>query len=251
MNQNSIKVFDCSLSGTANNLALDEALVVEANNGNISACLRFWTPNEIAVILGKGLKIEKEVNINACRQDKIAVYKRCSGGGAVVLSPKTLCFSFVLFFDQNKVLRDLNKSYKYFCGIVSEAFFKLGLPLEFEPICDLVSNGRKVSGNAQARKRIAVLHHGTLIIDEFSNLMSKYLAHPSKEPNYRNNRPHDEFVISLKEAGCIAIPDEIKKAIVTASGFEYKYENVPAEILAKAKEFAGEKYENLIETIQV
>jgi lipoate-protein ligase A len=31
--------------------------------------------------------------------------------------------------------------------------------------------------------------------------MSKYIKHPSKEPDYRQGRSHDEFVTSLQQQG--------------------------------------------------
>ncbi|MEM7182750.1 MAG: hypothetical protein AAF518_17685 [Spirochaetota bacterium] len=59
---------------------------------------------------------------------------------------------------------------------------------------------RKVSGNAQFRKRDCLVHHGTFILDEsIITKISSYLPHPPEEPDYRQQRNHRSFLASLPE----------------------------------------------------
>ena len=59
-------------------------------------------------------------------------------------------------------------------------------------------NGLKFSGNSQQRKRRYFLHHGTLLCGCDISLMPKYLHPPERQPDYRQNRPHAEFVAAFK-----------------------------------------------------
>ena len=66
-----------------------------------------------------------------------------------------------------------------------------------EGISDLTLNGRKISGNAQQRKRRHFLHHGTLLCGMDLELVSRYLRSPEREPTYRGHRSHGDFVANL------------------------------------------------------
>ena len=66
---------------------------------------------------------------------------------------------------------------------------------------DLVVKGagraRKISGNALRVRRQSVLYHGTLL-DEFPlELVGQLLRHPPREPEYRHQRTHGEFLTNL------------------------------------------------------
>jgi lipoate-protein ligase A len=66
-----------------------------------------------------------------------------------------------------------------------------------EGTSDLAVNGVKFSGNAQQRKRRYFLHHGTLLCGCDLRLVAKYLNAPERQPEYRRNRSHAEFVMNL------------------------------------------------------
>jgi lipoate-protein ligase A len=61
--------------------------------------------------------------------------------------------------------------------------------------------GRKISGNAQAQRRRALIVHGTLLVDFDYGLAEKVLRYPMREPDYRKRRSHREFLVSLRELG--------------------------------------------------
>jgi len=64
-------------------------------------------------------------------------------------------------------------------------------------ISDLAIDARKFSGNAQYRKSRALLIHGTFLLDFDLSLIGRYLQLPSKQPAYRQNRSHLEFLTKL------------------------------------------------------
>jgi lipoate---protein ligase len=71
-------------------------------------------------------------------------------------------------------------------------------------ITDLAIGDLKFSGNAQRRKRRALIFHGTFLLNFDLELVSRLLAKPSKEPDYRVGREHGNFLMNLNvDAACI------------------------------------------------
>jgi len=62
---------------------------------------------------------------------------------------------------------------------------------------DYVLGERKVGGNSQSIVKDAWLHHTSFLWDYEEENMS-YLTLPSKKPDYRGERDHDEFLLKLK-----------------------------------------------------
>src|SRR5205823_1074606 len=89
---------DLTLPTLADNLALDEALLLEAEAGRAGEVLRLWEYPRPAVVLGAGCRIAEEVDVAACRADDVPIARRASGGGTVLLGSGCLCFSLVLAY---------------------------------------------------------------------------------------------------------------------------------------------------------
>jgi lipoate-protein ligase A len=88
-------------------------------------------------------------------------------------------------------------------------------------ISDLAIAGRKCAGNAQQRKRTHLLHHGTLLCSFDLNLMARYVAHPPREPDYRKQRSHLDFVTNLS-VSIDAVKEQIAgawQAVQSTSGW--------------------------------
>lgn len=61
----------------------------------MSDCLRLWTTSETFIVMGRGGRAEDECHVAACARDGVAILKRASGGGTVLLAPGGLHFSLV------------------------------------------------------------------------------------------------------------------------------------------------------------
>ncbi|MGL4549605.1 MAG: lipoate--protein ligase family protein [Gemmataceae bacterium] len=182
---------DLTLPTPAENLALDEALLLDAEAGG-GEVLRFWELPALAAVLGSGGVVADDVLVAACAADGVPVVRRSSGGGTVLLGPGCLCFSLVLRYDRHPALGEINASYRLILDTILDALRVPGAALE--GICDLAVAGRKFSGNAQQRKRDHLLHHGTLLYGFDLGLVSRYLTLPPRRPEYRAGRDHGDFV---------------------------------------------------------
>ncbi len=88
--------YDVTLPSPAEDLALDEAMLIEADEGRGSPAVRFWEPRDYAVILGASCRLGNDVQLDACRADGVPILRRSSGGGTVVIGPGTLNVSVIL-----------------------------------------------------------------------------------------------------------------------------------------------------------
>jgi lipoate-protein ligase A len=93
---------------------------------------------------------------------------------------------------------------------------------------------RKFSGNSQRRHKSYLLFHGTFLLDFDLTLINKYLKFPSRQPEYRVNRSHGDFLMNLN------LPAEVVKAAMREQWqAEEALQNLPLENIFK---LAHEKY---------
>jgi lipoate-protein ligase A len=191
-----MNAFDYTPPTPEENLALDEALLLEAERQpGFGETLRFWELSTEAVVLGSGGIIAHDVQVTACETAGIPILRRSSGGGTVLLGPGCLCFSLVLRYDRHPALGEIGSSYRWILDTVMDGLRLPGLALQ--GICDLTWGDRKFSGNAQQRKRDHLLHHGTILYAFDLPRVAQFLTLPPRRPDYRSDRPHDDFVCNL------------------------------------------------------
>ena len=181
--------------GAQNNLELDRSLFQSLEAREEAQTLRMWESPVAVVVLGRSGVIARDVVEDACVADGVAILRRDSGGGAVLLGPGCLNYSLLLSLGRHPELRDVRASYGLILGCLIQA---LAIPgLEIRGLSDLAIRGRKVSGNAQRRGYRALVHHGTLLYALDPGLAKKYLKEPLRQPDYRQNRRHVEFLCNL------------------------------------------------------
>src|SRR5262249_37523848 len=151
--------------------------------------LRFWESSGYAAVLGRSGEAERDPDLALCNRDGLAVLRRRSGGGAVVVGPGCLCFALVLSLERRPELQNVGPSYRLILEPLARA-----LGVEFEARSDLALGGRKVSGSAQRRARRALLHHGTVLYDFDLARIERYLREPARQPASRPGRRHRELV---------------------------------------------------------
>ena len=190
---------DLTLSSPEENILYDEVLLKLADSGEGGEVLRFWESPKVFVVLGRIGKVEEDVFEEATKRDGISLLRRSSGGGTVLQGPGCFNYTLVLSKDRHVFLADLRKSYEYIFEKVIGALAALGVQAEYKPISDLVlkSSQMKFSGNAQHRGRKFILHHGTFLCGFDLALAERYLRIPREMPEYRQARPHAQFITNL------------------------------------------------------
>ncbi len=216
---------DLTLPTPAGNLACDEALLDAAEEQGGPAVLRFWESPVHFVVLGYANKAAEEANLEACRAAGVPVLRRCSGGGTVLQGPGCLNYSVILPINAAPELQSITATNQYVMSRHRDAVAQLlGGKVSIEGDTDLAAGDLKFSGNAQRRKREWLLFHGTFLVDFDLGLIEKFLRPPSRQPAYRQQRPHAEFVTRLKLGRA-----ELKHALGEAWGANTALENLPSQ----------------------
>jgi lipoate-protein ligase A len=179
------------------NLALDEALLLEAEDGKAGEVLRLWEWPLPAVVLGAAGRLAEDVDEAACRGESVPILRRASGGGTVLLGSGCLIFSLVLAYERSAALTEIVPSYRFILGRIRDALADVVPGVEVVGTSDLAAGGRKFSGNSQQRKRSHLLHHGTLLYRFDAAAVGRYLRSPARQPAYRQGRSHEDFLMNL------------------------------------------------------
>jgi lipoate---protein ligase len=213
-----------SLDSLADNLALDEALLLAAEEGASGPVLRIWECSRRCVVLGAGCNLTADVDESACLADGVPILRRGSGGGTVLLGAGCLLYSLVLACDEAPALKQIGSSY---CYILNRMCKALAVPgLRIAGTSDLAVGSQKVSGNAQQRKRRFLLHHGTILHAFDAASAGRYLRMPGRQPSYRQQRPDVEFLTNLP-----LTPDEIVWRLRQEFGADRERTEWPSELV--------------------
>lgn len=181
------------------NVALDECLLLEAEAGSADVqVIRFWDARAPFVVLGRSSKAKQEVQLELAHQENIPVVRRCSGGATVMADKGCIFYSVLLSLETSPHLRMLDQAHQFVMGKILQAVQQLRPEARLDGTCDIVVGDRKVSGNSLRVQRNWMLYHGTLLVDMDLKLISKYLRHPPREPEYRGGREHAEFLANLE-----------------------------------------------------
>ena len=231
-----MKYLDLSYTTPERNLACDELLLELGESGlGDCDCLRLWVPPSPFVVVGYANKVETEVHADRCAQLGIPVRRRVSGGGTVVLTPGCLAYAVVLAVDALPELASITGTARYVLTRVAAAVETvIHRPVAIEGDSDLAVDGLKFAGNAQRRKKRCALFHGTLLLADEGALIQHLLPMPSKQPQYRQARPHQEFIRGLGVGA-----EELKTALRQALEAHEPAEPPPLDALDA---LAREKY---------
>jgi lipoate-protein ligase A len=193
-----MKYLDLTFADGARNLACDELLLTLCEAGAIDQTLRLWEPCEYFAVLGHSNRIASEINIAACAAENVPIFRRSSGGGAVLQGPGCLNYSLVLENAPRGALGDIAASFKRVLEPHRRLLSRmLSREVDIEGTSDLTLAGRKFSGNSQYRKTAYTLYHGTFLIGLDFSIIEKCLRMPSRKPAYRASRAHADFLTHL------------------------------------------------------
>ena len=230
-----MKSLDLTLPSPAENLACDEALLDWREEQGGEDILRFWESPEPFVVVGYANKIQAEVNVANCEARKVPIFRRCSGGGTVLQGPGCLNYALILQMEKNPRLASISGANKYIMERNREAIQSAaGHAPSIRGHTDLVFSHRKFSGNSQRRHKSFLLFHGTFLLNFDLPLIGEFLTFPSRQPDYRDSRSHDDFLVNLNLSAAA-----IKGALEKEWGADLPLESPPLERISK---LAREKY---------
>ena len=128
--------------------------------------LYLWK-NRRTVVIGQNQNPFSECNVEALEADGGYLMRRRTGGGAVYHDDGNINFSFVVpksYYDQARQF-----------SVIQRAVAAFGIASELSGRNDILTEGRKFSGNAFSKGRYQDLHHGTILIKGNMEDLQRYL----------------------------------------------------------------------------
>lgn len=209
----------CKIRSPYSNLAIEEAIALNLTKHNMIGGIRLWK-NPPTIVLGLSENPELTIvpkvisdfrsymtsgKLNKYPKDNqnVLLARRASGGGTVFQNPTgNINYSIYVNLEKRKELFAVKDSYQILLGLVTSALDKQQVNAGSHGKSDITVSEdgvlKKISGNAQFRKKNCIVQHGTLILEEaLITNVSGLLLHPPEEPEYRKARKHRDFLTSL------------------------------------------------------
>jgi lipoate-protein ligase A len=207
------RLIDDDSTDVYQNLALDEAIARHAANQiEKSNTIRFWR-SEKAVVIGRFQCVHKEVNFSYCSEEKIAIARRFTGGGAVFHDKGNLNFSICADRAEKYISKTLKEIYELFIGSMATSLQSIDIPAQYD---------LKITGTAGWLKRGVAFLHGTLLINSDLHMLRKCLSPQKGQPVFLRDKTRvrcmeskRDFVTNITEVVEDCPSDEtIKNAII-------------------------------------
>ncbi len=229
----------------ASNMALDEA-VLRLNKGKDIGTVRFYSWKPKAISIGYFQGIREETDIEKCSASGVDVVRRITGGGAVYHDDE-LTYSIIVDEKHPKISDNILDSYDFLCNGIVLGLKRLGISSEFKPINDIISGGKKISGNAQTRRLGNVLQHGTILRTVDVRTMFDLLLVPDEKIRDKMISAVEERVTSIAQELSQEIEhDMIQKAMIEgfseALGVELVLQKITSEEKELMEKIRREKY---------
>lgn len=195
--------------------------------------------NSPAIICGRGQNIYEEADICAARELGVELCRRFSGGGTVYHDDGNINYT---------VIRNYGGELDFESQIspLVAALHRLGVDARLSSVSDITLNGRKISGNAQARVGNRLLHHGTLLYDADLGLLRR-LAGDARRPaaafESRSVKSRVASVANIKELlGARQSTDEFESSLREALFPGGRWEALDRDAVSGAEALNKEKY---------
>jgi len=174
--------------------------------------VRVEAAGEVVVVMSRSRDAAREVYLDRCAADRIAVVRRPSGGGAVVLGPGVIAGSVVAARTDRSAFPET--WFRHFGGALIKGLAGLGAAgVTMQGVSDLCLGDRKVAGSSLRLAGGRVLYQVSLLVDLDVALLERYLPLPVRQPAYRLGRQHREFVTTLRAEGFDVTPERTLFAV--------------------------------------
>jgi lipoate-protein ligase A len=238
----SMSLLDLTLPTVEENLAVDEALLIEADQGRSGPVLRFWELPHEAVVLGASRRLKDDVLLAACQSERIPIARRSSGGGTVLIGPGALNVTVVLPQEAAPGLSVIDIAQHFVMERIAGAIRVHEPAAEVQGSGDLTCAERKFGGSAQRRLRTWFLVHCSILFDFPLDRVSRFLGIPDRQPLYRDRRSHEDFLMNIR------VPRRILTNAIRSAWFPSSCQapttDVPQELLHSllAEKFANRSW---------
>lgn len=201
----------------ATNMAMDESLLNWHSKGEIPPTLRFYGWSVPSLSVGQYQKVDKRIDFSALERYGCEFVRRLTGGSAV-LHDNELTYSIVVTEDHPSIPTSVREAYHVLTKGVLEGYRNLGIQADYaypsreeivkgrSTVCfeqaayyEIIIDGKKLSGNAQVRKKDVLLQHGSIPMNINEKMLFDLFLFPSERVKERKRTSFSDKAIAINQ----------------------------------------------------
>jgi len=166
-------------------------------------------PTDPYVCIGYHQELEKEVEVDYCRDHDLPIYRREIGGGAVYLDKGQVFTQWI--FQREQLPLNLEKRFALYIEPLVNTYQALGINASLRPVNDVHVAGKKIGGTGAAQMGQAEVVVGSLMFDFNFDLMARVLKVPSEKMRDKIYQSLNEYMTTMtRELGQTPDYEQVK-----------------------------------------
>ena len=196
-------------------LAADECLAARVGAGESEPTLRLYTYRSHCALVGRFQNLENEVHRAYCTAHNIALNRRPTGGGAIIMGADQLGVALTIPGSGDDSYSRACELMTQFSSGVVHGLQSLGVAASFRRKNDIEVNGRKIVGLGIYRApKGGLLFHASLLVGVDIPLMLRVLKTPFEKISDKEiNTVADRITTVRREIGREIMLDEVRTRV--------------------------------------
>ena len=236
------RLLDTGSRTAAENMALDEVVLTARSRDLVPNTLRFLQFSPPCTLVGYHQSVDQEIRIPYCREQKIEINRRMTGGGGLFWDESQLGWEIYAAQGDPRFPNRAEALYERLCQAAIRGIERLGVRAAFRPKNDIEVNGRKISGTGGTSLDGAFLFQGSLLVDFDVDTMLRALRIPTEKLKDKEMASVRERVTCLAwELGVTPPLAEIKAALMAGFAEVLEVRFKPAPLIPFEEERLAER----------
>ncbi|UCG69765.1 MAG: lipoate--protein ligase family protein [Thermoplasmata archaeon] len=172
------------------------------------------TPKEEYACVGFHQDLTQELDMDYCKNKGIGMFRREIGGGTVFLDKYQLFYQIIIARENAPL--DQRVLFQRYLEPVVKTYRALGINAKYNPVSDLVVDGKKISGNGGGDIGNCKVMTGSILLDFKCDVMCKVLRLPSERFRQKVYLAMEDNLTTIKkELGYMPDYKEIKSILIS------------------------------------
>ena len=159
------------------------------------------SPRDRYMCVGLHQDPRDELDLEYCNKNNIGIFRREIGGGTVMLDNDQVFYNLIIHRNNPKAPYIPESFFRRFLQPVIQTYHEFGISAEYRPLCDLVINRKKISGNGGGEIGECKVLAGNILLD----FNFKYMAQAVSSPDSLR-----EKFLELMQNNITTVKNELK-----------------------------------------